>query len=79
MVQDYYLYLPSVGSSLLLGDLLAVLSRENAYSRRLVVGCSIAMLAVYALTLWRVQRYWHDDLTAAKGYVEGCPYRPRGT
>ena len=29
MVQDYYLYLPSVGSSLLLGDLLAVLSREN--------------------------------------------------
>ena len=73
MVQDYYLYLPSVGSSLLLGDLLAVLSRKNADSRRLAIGCSIAMLAVYALTLWRVQRYWHDDVTAAKGYVEGCP------
>jgi tetratricopeptide (TPR) repeat protein len=73
MVQDYYLYLPSVGSSLLLGDLLAVLSRKNADSRRLAVGCSIAMLVVYTLTLWQVQRYWHDDVTAAKAYVEGCP------
>ena len=73
MVQDYYLYLPSVGSSLLLGDLLAVLSRKDALARRVAVGGAMAMLFVYAVTLWRVQRYWHDDVTAARGYVEGCP------
>ncbi len=73
MVQDYYLYLPSVGSSLLLGDLLAVFSRKDALARRVAVGGAMAMLFVYAVTLWRVQRYWHDDVTAARGYVEGCP------
>ncbi len=73
MVQDYYLYLPSVGSSLLLGDLLAVVSRKDAFFQRLAASVAVAMLLVYAVTLWRVQRYWHDDVTAAEGYVEGCP------
>ena len=73
LVQDYYLYLPSVGWCLLLGDLIAVLARKSAVARRLAFGGAIAMLVVYAVALWRVERYWHDDVTAAKGYVEGCP------
>ena len=31
------------------------------------------MLMVYALALWRVEPYWHDDVAAAKGYSEGSP------
>ena len=50
-----------------------MLSRKSTVARRFAVGSAVAMLVVYAVTLWRVQRYWHDDVTAAKGYVEGCP------
>lgn len=73
LVQDYYLYLPSVGWSLLLGDLVAVVARKNALSRRLAFGGAAAMLVVYAVFLWRAEHFWHDDIAAARGYVQGCP------
>jgi protein O-mannosyl-transferase len=73
LVQDYYLYLPSVGWSLLLGDLIAVVAQQNAFARRLALGCAAAILMVYAIALWRVQRYWHDDIAAARGFIQGFP------
>jgi tetratricopeptide (TPR) repeat protein len=73
LVQDYYLYLPSVGWCILVGDLIAVVARTSALGRRLAFGGAFAMLMIYALALWRVEPYWHDDVSAAKGYSEGSP------
>jgi tetratricopeptide (TPR) repeat protein len=73
LVQDYYLYLPSVGLSLLVGDLIAVIARKNPLARRLAFGGAAAILIVYAIALWRVQSYWHDDIAAARGFIEGFP------
>jgi tetratricopeptide (TPR) repeat protein len=73
LVQDYYLYLPSVGWSLLVGDLVAVVARRNVFTRRLAIGGTTAMLVVCAIYLWNVQSYWHDDTAASRGYVAGCP------
>jgi tetratricopeptide (TPR) repeat protein len=58
---------------LLVADLIAVFARKNAFARRLAFGGGAAMLLVCAVTLWRMEPYWHDDIAAAGGYVEGCP------
>jgi protein O-mannosyl-transferase len=73
LVQDYNLFLPSVGWSLLLGDLIAGIGLQNAFARRLAMGAACAMLIVYAVALWRAEGFWHDDVAAARGYVEGWP------
>ncbi len=73
LVQDYYLYLPSVGWSILLGDLVVVIARKNMLALRLAFGGAAVMLIVYAAFLWKVQYFWHDDTSAAMGYVEGSP------
>ncbi len=73
LVQDYYAYLPSVGWYILLGDLIAGITLLNTLARRLVVGGACAMLAVYAVSLWSAERFWHDDVAAARGYVQGWP------
>ncbi len=73
LVQDYYAYLPSVGWCILLGDLIAGIAWQNAVARRLALVAACAVLIVYAVALWRAEPYWHDDVAAARGYVEGCP------
>jgi tetratricopeptide (TPR) repeat protein len=73
VVQDYCLYLPSFGWCILLGDVIASIARQGALARRLALGGACAMLIVYAVFLWRVEWYWHSDVTAATGYVEGFP------
>ena len=73
LIQDYYLYLPSVGWCILLGDAIAVVARQNAVARRLVLAATTAMLVIFAIVLWRVQAYWHDDVAIARGYIEGYP------
>ncbi len=73
LVQDYYAYLPSVGWCMLLGDLIAGIARPNTLARRLVLGGACAMLVGYAVVLWRAERFWHDDVAAATGYVQGWP------
>ena len=73
LVQDYYLYLPSVGWCILLGDGIEVIDRQSAIARRFAFAGVSALLIVYAVALWRVEPYWHDDVSAARGYVEGSP------
>ena len=73
LIQDYYLYLPSVGWCILLGDVIAVVARQNAGARRLVLAGTAAMIVVYAVVLWRIQPFWHDDISIARGYIQGDP------
>ena len=73
LVQDMYLYLPSVGWCILLADLVGRFSQRGLLPRRLALGGAAALLGVYAVALWRVVPFWHDDVTAAAGYVAGFP------
>jgi Flp pilus assembly protein TadD len=73
LAQDYNLYLPSVGWCILAGDLIASIAARNALARNLALGGALAMLVLYAVALWRVQWFYHDDVAAARGYVEGYP------
>ena len=73
LVQDYYLFLPSVGWCILLGDVIAVIMRQNAVARRVALGVAGVMLIVYAVTLWRIEPFWHDDVAIGRGYIEGDP------
>jgi tetratricopeptide (TPR) repeat protein len=73
LVQDYCLYLPSVGFCILLGDLIAGIAEQNALARRLAFGAATAVFIVYAVALWKAEWFWHDDVTASGGYVEGNP------
>src|SRR5580704_11265686 len=49
------------------------LAWQNALARRIVLGATAAMLIVYAVTLWRIEPFWHDDIAIARGYIEGYP------
>ena len=73
LVQDMYLYLPSVGWCVLVGDLAAHFPSRSPVIRRFALGAAAALLVVCAATLWRVEHFWHDDLSTARGYVEGFP------
>lgn len=73
LVQDMYLYLPSVGWCILLAGLVGRFSHRGLLPRRLALGGATALLGVYAVALWRVVPFWHDDVTAAAGYVAGFP------
>ena len=73
LLQDYYLCLPSVGWCFLLGDLIAVAARQNAFARRVVFGIVSVMFVVYAVALWRAEWFWHDDVTIDLAYVAGDP------
>ncbi len=73
LIQDYYLYLPSVGWYLLVGDLIVVVAQRNALAKQLAFGGATALLVVYAVALWKVEWYWHDDVAAATAYVDSFP------
>jgi len=73
LVQDMYLYLPSVGWCVLVGDLAARFPSRSPVMRRLALGAAAALLVVCAATLWSVEQFWHDDLTTSRGYAEGFP------
>ena len=62
-VRDRYLYLPSFGWCLMLADLAMGFAREGEWRRRLVIAGAAGLMSVYAVTLWQVQRFWHDDVT----------------
>ena len=80
LVQDYYLFLPSVGWCIMLGDVIAVVARQNAGARRIAFGVATAMLIVYAVTLWRVEPFWHDDIVdCAAAISRATPNRLSGT
>jgi tetratricopeptide (TPR) repeat protein len=73
LVQDRYLYLPSIGLCLALADLAVGFASGNA-ARRTPVAIGVAAVALtYAVTLWGTQHFWHDEVTLFSRCVELYP------
>jgi len=72
-VQDRYLYLPSVGWCVLIADFAVWVGHRSAPAKRLVQGGAVAAAAACAVSLWSVQRFWHDDLTLFARCIEVFP------
>ncbi len=73
LVQDRYLYLPSVGWCVMVADFAVWLGRRSALAKRLVQGGAVAVVTVCAVSLWSLQRFWHDDLTLFARCIEVFP------
>ena len=73
LVQDRYLYLPSIGLCIALADL-AVGFASTSVARRIPVAIGVAAVALtYAVTLWGTQHFWHDEVTLFSRCVELYP------
>src|SRR5208282_1359024 len=75
IVQDRYLYLPSVGWCLMVATALAGFARRSSYRRLVWTGVTAWLIACSA-GLWTAQHYWHDDLTLALRAVQEFPEAP---
>ena len=72
IVQDRYLYLPSVGWCLMVAFALAGFAQRNPH-RQVVWAGAAAVLVVCAVALWNAQHYWHDNLTLCRTGIEEFP------
>ncbi len=72
IVQDRYLYLPSVGWCLMVATALAGFARRNPHRQAVWAGTA-AVLVAYGAALWNAQHYWHDDYTLCRIAVEEFP------
>ena len=73
LVCDRYLYLASVGWSLLLADWAVNLARRSQPARSMVTVGAAAVLAGFSLSLWHVQGYWHDDVVLFQRCIDTFP------
>ncbi len=73
LVQDRYLYLSSMGWCVIVADCGLRLSRRGETARRLTLSAGVALVALYAGTLWMVQGFWYSDETLSAACIERCP------
>ena len=63
LVQDRLLYAPSFGWSLAIAIAAVQLAAVGPRARTAVAGATAVVLAAYAISAMRIERYWHDNLT----------------
>lgn len=73
LVEDRYLYLPSAGWCILLGDLAIEFAAAGKSNTRYAIAAASALAVAYAASLWRVEHYWHDEIALFGGCVEMYP------
>jgi hypothetical protein len=74
LVQDRILYAPSFGWALALAIAVVRLLAFAPRARAPVAGAMALWLAAYAITVVRVERYWHDDRTFFTSCVALAPH-----
>lgn len=73
LVEDRYLYLPSVAWCIFLAAVTSGLIEAYAqYSRHIAVAVG-ALAIAYGASLWRVEHYWHDEIALFRGCIEMFP------
>jgi tetratricopeptide (TPR) repeat protein len=73
LVADRYLYFSSFGLCLMVGQAVAAVGRANLALARPVAAVVTLAAAVYALTLWQVQHFWHDEIALFGRCIERFP------
>lgn len=73
MSHDRYLYLPSIGLSLLIALLVAKLWRLGKNARVTVIGAVVAVLVAFSVQAVSQQRYYQDDPTFYARVIEVSP------
>ena len=73
LVSDPYLYPASAGSSILIASLIFQVSGTGAWATRLAWSASAAIVLVFALSTWRAQGVWHDNVTMFSRCVQDFP------
>jgi len=73
LVDDRYLYAPSFGWCLAIAAAAVEIASTGATARKAVGVAMAAMLAMYAVSLTRLEPYWHDDVAFFKRTVEIAP------
>ena len=76
IVQDRYLYLPSVGFCVVAGDLTVRFWRSRQSARWVVASTLVAVAITYATFAWRAEGFWHDDEAMLLRAVEVVPDSP---
>jgi len=73
IIQDRYLYFASVGLCVMAADVAVTFASGDAI-RKVIFGAGLAAVSVlFAVTLFSMQGYWHDDLTLFTRCVEMDP------
>ncbi|HVN64524.1 MAG TPA: hypothetical protein VMT58_07785, partial [Candidatus Binataceae bacterium] len=73
LIQDRYLYFPSFGFCLMAADL-AVTFALGSERRATAIKVGAAAVAVlYAVLLFNVEKYWHDDVALYTRCIEATP------
>jgi len=72
-VDDRYLYAPSFGWSLAVAVAVLQIAAAGATARKAVGVAMAALLAMYAISTMRTERYWYDDVAFFQRCVEIAP------
>ena len=73
LVADRYLYFGSFGYCLMAGQAVASIARSNLTLARPLWATVGLAAAVYGLTLWQVQHFWHDEIALFGRCIERFP------
>ncbi len=73
LIQDRYLYMASVGWCLMAADVATRCADRSASARHVVMGVTGALVVTYAVALWHVQSFWHDEVALFTRCIEEFP------
>ncbi|MGH7779249.1 MAG: tetratricopeptide repeat protein, partial [Candidatus Binataceae bacterium] len=63
LIQDRYDYMAAFGWVLLLGDIAATYAARGGEGRNLTTAVVFTVIAVYGVSTWHVEGYYHDEYT----------------
>jgi hypothetical protein len=76
LVEDRYLYAPSIGWSLALAVAALQVAASGTRARNAVAAAIAVLMTVYAASTMQTEHYWHDDVTYWRRCVEIQPFVP---
>ncbi|MGH7934940.1 MAG: tetratricopeptide repeat protein, partial [Candidatus Binataceae bacterium] len=73
LVQDRYLYLPAMGWCLLVADIMVTVAHGSEARARVCVAAGGALAMLYAVVLFNVQGFWHDEVRLFTRCIQEFP------
>lgn len=73
LIADRYLYMSSAAVCIALGELGNSIAAPSRERRNLIIAIASSLTALFAIVLWHVQSYWHDEYALRSKCVEQFP------